>query len=145
MFIHVSEQKPAVVLRTERLVLRPFRLEDVDDFFEYARDPDWARYLALPQPYTRSDAEEFVARQVLKTREGHGEFAIELEERGSRQRRLDHRRPATDRLPTLLTGKETVGPRDWRWRPQVRWFAGGSRRMGSQRCGPARMKGTGGP
>ena len=79
--IEVSEQKHAVVLRTERLVLRPFRLEDVDDFFEYARDPDWARYLALPQPYTRSDAEEFVARQVLKTREGHGEFAIELKER----------------------------------------------------------------
>ena len=81
MFIHVSEQKPAVILRTKRLVLRPFRLEDVDDFFEYARDPDWARYLTLPQPYTRSDAEEFVARQVLKTREGLGEFAIELEER----------------------------------------------------------------
>ena len=31
MFIEVSKQKPAVVLRTERLVLRPFRLEDVDD------------------------------------------------------------------------------------------------------------------
>ena len=37
MFIHVSEQKPAVVLRTERLVLRPFRLEDVDGPSEYTR------------------------------------------------------------------------------------------------------------
>jgi RimJ/RimL family protein N-acetyltransferase len=32
-------------LRTERLLLRPWRLTDVDDAFAYASDPEWARYL----------------------------------------------------------------------------------------------------
>jgi len=30
-------------IRTERLLLRPHRLEDVDDIFEFARDPEWGR------------------------------------------------------------------------------------------------------
>ena len=51
-------------IRTERLLLRPFRMSDVDDVFQYAQDPDWARYLHVPQPYLRSDAEEFVALQL---------------------------------------------------------------------------------
>lgn len=28
------------VLETERLILRPFKLEDLDDFYEYASVPD---------------------------------------------------------------------------------------------------------
>ncbi|MCY4110286.1 MAG: GNAT family N-acetyltransferase [Chloroflexi bacterium] len=51
-------------IRTERLLLRPFRMSDVDDVFQYAQDPEWARYLHVPQPYLRSDAEEFVALQL---------------------------------------------------------------------------------
>ena len=33
-----------VELRTERLLLRPFNLDDVEDVFTYASDPEWARY-----------------------------------------------------------------------------------------------------
>ena len=51
-------------IRTGRLLLRPFRMSDVDDVFQYAQDPDWARYLHVPQPYLLSDAEEFVALQL---------------------------------------------------------------------------------
>ena len=29
-----------VVLETERLILRPWTLEDLDDFYEYAKNPD---------------------------------------------------------------------------------------------------------
>ena len=58
-----------VELNTERLTLRPFELDDVDDTFAFASDPVWAKYLPIwpnwPQPFTRRDAEEFVARQVL--------------------------------------------------------------------------------
>ncbi len=54
-----------VELRTERLVLRPFRLDDVEDVFAYASDPEWARYLPVPQPYARQHAVEFVAQRVL--------------------------------------------------------------------------------
>ena len=72
-----------VELRTERLLLRPFRLGDVDDVFKYARDPEWAQYLLrhIPQPYTRRDAEEFVARSVLASWETNPDFAVELDGR----------------------------------------------------------------
>ena len=40
-----------VELKTERLLLRPFKLEDVDDVYAYAKDPEWAEYLpGIPQP-----------------------------------------------------------------------------------------------
>ena len=51
-----------VELRTERLLLRPFELSDVEDVLAYASDEDWSRYLQrVPSPYARRDAEEFVA------------------------------------------------------------------------------------
>ena len=71
-----------VELKTERLLLRPFRPEDVDDVFEYARDPEWARYLTRePQPYTRKAAEESVARHVLESWETHPTWAIVLSQK----------------------------------------------------------------
>jgi RimJ/RimL family protein N-acetyltransferase len=63
-------------LRAERFLLRPFRLEDVDDVFAYASYPEWGRYLPTPQPYTRRDAEEFVARRVLDAWDTHPTFAV---------------------------------------------------------------------
>ena len=47
--------------------LRPFGPGDVDDVFEYAQDPEWAEYLldSVPQPYTRRDADKFVADRML--------------------------------------------------------------------------------
>jgi RimJ/RimL family protein N-acetyltransferase len=39
------------IIKTERLRLRPFSLQDVDDVLSYASDPEWARYLPVPQPY----------------------------------------------------------------------------------------------
>ena len=65
-----------VELKTERLLLRAFRLDDVDDVLAYASDPEWARYLPVPQPYSRRDAEEFIARRVLASWETNPTFAI---------------------------------------------------------------------
>ena len=67
-------------LKTKRLLLRPFKLEDVDDVYAYAKDPEWERYLLLPipQPYTRRNAEEFVARRVLPSWSTNPAFAIVL-------------------------------------------------------------------
>ena len=70
-----------VELKTERLVLRPFRLEDVDDVYAYLKDPEWDRYhyfLPVSQPYTRRNAEEFMARQVLVAWSTDPHFAIVL-------------------------------------------------------------------
>ena len=66
-------------IRTERLLLRPFRLSDVDDVYEYAQDPEWARHLPVPRPYKRSDAEEFVALQLAATWSERPSWAIVLE------------------------------------------------------------------
>ena len=52
-------------LRTERLLLRPYTLADVDDVYAYAKDETWGRFLPVPVPYTYRDAEEYVARSVL--------------------------------------------------------------------------------
>ena len=63
-------------LKTERLLLRPFRPRDVDDAFEVASDPEWARYLEGPQ--FRQDAERWVARQLLASWDTNPSWAIEL-------------------------------------------------------------------
>ena len=71
-----------IELTTERLLLRPFRLEDVDDAFAVASDSEWARYLPdVPQPYTRRDAEEFVARQLMRSWNTNPGWAIVIEGR----------------------------------------------------------------
>lgn len=68
------------VIKTDRLVLRPFQLEDVGDVFAYAQDPRWSRYLRiLPRPYEREHAEQFIARQLLLDRIIHPSWAITLE------------------------------------------------------------------
>ncbi len=51
-----------VELRTERLLLRPFTLDDVYDVLEYINDQEWAEYQVNipPQSYTRKDTETLV-------------------------------------------------------------------------------------
>jgi [ribosomal protein S5]-alanine N-acetyltransferase len=68
------------VITTARLTLRRWQLDDVDHVVAYAQDPDWSRFLhALPSPYERRHAEEFVARQVLLNRALHPSWAVVLE------------------------------------------------------------------
>lgn len=53
------------VLRTERLVLRPFTLEDAPDVRRYLADAAVARNtLTVPHPYPEGAAEEFIAAQA---------------------------------------------------------------------------------
>ena len=63
-------------LRTDRLLLRPFQLTDVDDVYAYARDSEWSRYLPVPSPYEYRHATEFVARSVLAAWDTSPVFAI---------------------------------------------------------------------
>lgn len=69
---------PEIIL-TARLRLRPWQLDDAGDVFMYASDEEWSRYLPVPRPYTKTHAEEFVARQVLLDRSLHGAWAAELD------------------------------------------------------------------
>ena len=68
-----------VDLETERLMLRPFQFEDVDDVLTYSTDTEFGRYLPIPQPYTRGDAVEFVARKLLADWSTRPRFAIVLD------------------------------------------------------------------
>jgi RimJ/RimL family protein N-acetyltransferase len=61
-------------VRTERLLLRPFRSQDVDAVHRASQDPEAQRWIsAMPVPYTREDARRFVedvAPRVRSDREG---------------------------------------------------------------------------
>jgi RimJ/RimL family protein N-acetyltransferase len=67
------------LIETERTRLRPHRSSDVEDVFACAADPEWSRFTAVPSPYTRADAEMFVASQLVFDPEVHPFWAIELE------------------------------------------------------------------
>lgn len=68
------------VIETERLSLRGWELDDVEDVLAYASDEEWARYLRiLPRPYERRHAEEFIARQILADRVTRPAWAIVLD------------------------------------------------------------------
>ena len=77
----MTERPPEI--RTERLLLRPFRADDVDDVFAFSSDPEWERYLEVPMPYSRRDAEELVAGAVLLPPGGKLRWAIVHEGRVS--------------------------------------------------------------
>jgi ribosomal-protein-alanine N-acetyltransferase len=86
---------PPVTLRTERLTLRPFEITDADDVFNYARDREFGRYLPVPDPYTRADAEQYVAIQVEADWSKQVSLAIDYQ--GSVVGGIDIRIDAADR------------------------------------------------
>lgn len=65
------------IIDAERFRLRPFRLDDVEAVLAYACDEQFLRYLPIAMPYQRSDAEAFLARQVLLDRNLNPSWAIE--------------------------------------------------------------------
>jgi len=72
-----SSDPIAIELRTPRLLLRRFRREDVDDALAYRNDPEFARFLPhVPQPFTRRDAEAFVATNMTEPWETLPTFAV---------------------------------------------------------------------
>ena len=66
-----------VELKTERLLLRPFKSEDLDDVYAYTRDPEWERYIGppLPLPYTRPD-DSLVLEGIITTLSSEGHVNI---------------------------------------------------------------------
>ena len=100
-----------IELRTERLLLRPWRLSDVDDAFAYASDPEWSRYLwNVPQPYTPKDAEQFVATLLDLSWDQHAAFAIVLDGTVIGGIRLSHTDPPVNRVASLGYG---IGRTNW--------------------------------
>ena len=52
-----------VELVTERLSLRPFRVDDLEAFVAYRSDPEVARYQSWDRTYSMADAESFLSSQ----------------------------------------------------------------------------------
>jgi len=68
-------------LSAKRLTLRPFQAGDVEDALAYRNDPEFARFLVhIPQPFTRSDADAFVALNMSEPWDRSPTFAIVLNE-----------------------------------------------------------------
>ena len=70
------------MIRTARMILRPFRASDVDDALAYRNDPEFARFLPhIPQPFTRADAEAFVTQNMTEPWDTLPTFAVVLDGR----------------------------------------------------------------
>jgi [ribosomal protein S5]-alanine N-acetyltransferase len=66
-----------VLLHTDRLTLRPFPDSDVEDALTYPDDREFAWFLPhIPQPFTRRDAEAFVALNMSEPWERSPTFAV---------------------------------------------------------------------
>lgn len=52
-----------VEIVTERLSLRPFRVDDLETFVTYRSDPEVARYQSWDSTYSMADAESFLSSQ----------------------------------------------------------------------------------
>jgi ribosomal-protein-alanine N-acetyltransferase len=69
-------------ITTDRLVLRPFQSDDVDDALAYRDDEVFARLLPhIPQPFTRRDAETFVSTNMTEPWDRSPTFAVVFEKR----------------------------------------------------------------
>jgi RimJ/RimL family protein N-acetyltransferase len=64
-------------LRTERLLLRQWRDEDLEPFAELNADPETMRYFVSPQPRAESDAFAERSRRQIED-EGWGLWAVEV-------------------------------------------------------------------
>ena len=69
-------------IQTERLILRPYEPNDVDAIHEYAKIPEWGRFLPTPKPYLKEHAEEFVSRTIDQDWDIHPAWCVEYRGRG---------------------------------------------------------------
>jgi RimJ/RimL family protein N-acetyltransferase len=78
--VTLPDMAAPTVLRTERLVLRPFQSSDVEGALSYRDDLEFARFLPhIPQPFSRTDAEAFVALNMSEPWERSPTFAVVLD------------------------------------------------------------------
>ena len=66
---------------TDRLVLRPFAWSDADALYDYASDPEYARFQSGPDDYTRAASDRFLAELMLHDPEVRPVWAITQDDR----------------------------------------------------------------
>ena len=88
-----------VTLTAPGLVLRPWRLTDIEAAYEYARDPEFGRYLpTLPEVVTLEDERRFIEAQLATNWSTHPSWAITLGDVaiGGLNLRIDHLRDVAE-------------------------------------------------
>jgi len=92
-------------LETENLILRPFKDEDVDDYFGVLDSPEVRRWLHIPESLDRSDAWQqmawFVGQWELL---GTGHWALEEKKSGQFVGRAGLHRPERHDWPGVEVG-----------------------------------------
>ncbi len=84
-----------VTLATPRLVLRPWRLSDAEAAFEYARDPEFSRYLlSVPVDLTLESELRFIEAQAATVWSTRPSWALTRDDRciGGITLHIDHLR-----------------------------------------------------
>jgi [ribosomal protein S5]-alanine N-acetyltransferase len=73
-----------VRLETERLLLRPLSIDDVDVFAAFYADPEVTRYLGVGKTLNREETEQSVARMLRSWElDGFGQFTVERKADGA--------------------------------------------------------------
>ena len=92
-------------IETENLVLRPFKDEDVDDYFGVLDSPEVRRWLHIPESLDRSDAWQqmawFLGQWELR---GTGHWALEEKNSGQFVGRAGLHRPERHDWPGVEVG-----------------------------------------
>ena len=92
-------------LETENLILRPFKDEDVDDYFGVLDSPEVRRWLHIPESLDRSEAWQqmawFVGQWELR---GTGHWALEEKKSGQFVGRAGLHRPERHDWPGVEVG-----------------------------------------
>ena len=63
-------------LETGDVSLRPPSMADAEDVFAYASDPEWGRFLPVPNPYLREDALAYLEKVTGLDRDQHPAWAV---------------------------------------------------------------------
>lgn len=66
------QEKLDVILKTERLILKPVGFEDVEALYREMSDPEISRYMAWEIHTDRSRTEEFVRAEIARREAGRG-------------------------------------------------------------------------
>lgn len=77
-YLKGKEEKDMKMLKTERLILRPFEIDDVDAVFRYQNNPNAAKYDGWRPCETREDAEKTVENLMKAAEKGDENRAIVL-------------------------------------------------------------------
>ncbi len=69
---------PFTTIAGERVLLRPFRVEDAGDIAESCQDPEIPRFTMMPEAMSEAQAREWIEQRLARWEQGLFAFAIAL-------------------------------------------------------------------